>query len=407
MNTKSNISEIDAMTIPEKWGVTPHVMSLETSIIREILKLSSKPGVISFAGGLPAPEMFPVEDLKEAAIRAIDKYRDKALQYSFSMGVPEFREVMAEYACRRTEGIKPENVLITSGSQQGLDLIGRAFIDPGDYIICEAPTYVGALQAFNFYQARYATVGMDEKGMKVDEVEDAIKKYKPKFIYVVPNFQNPSGISLSLKRRLQLIEIANRYDVPIIDDNPYGDLRFSGEPVDSLCTLGGDTVIGLSTFSKIVSPGLRIAWMISRQEMMPIFEKVKQCGDLHTSTYSQFVLLEYMRMNKIDDHIEKIKMTYGARRDLMIKSIEEYFPPEVKFTRPEGGLFLWVTLPNGMSGKELLPKAIEAKVAYVYGSPFFPNGGGEDTLRLNYSNASEEQIVEGIKRLGKIIRENM
>jgi DNA-binding transcriptional MocR family regulator len=212
---------------------------------------------------------------------------------------------------------------------------------------------------------------------------------------------------MSLKRRLQLIEIANRHNIPIVDDNPYGDLRFTGEPVDSLCTLGGDTVIGLSTFSKIVSPGFRIAWMIAPEEMMPVFEKVKQCGDLHTSTYGQYVLLEYMRMNKIDGHMEKIKQTYGARRDLMIKSIEEYFPPEVQYTRPEGGLFLWVTLPGSMSGKELLPKAIEAQVAYVYGSPFFPNGGGENTLRLNYSNATEEQIIEGIKRLGKIIRENM
>ncbi len=407
MKTESNISEIDTMTIPEKWGVTSHVLSLETSIIREILKLSNKPGVISFAGGLPAPEMFPVEDLKEAANRALDKYGDKALQYSLSMGVPEFREAIAEYACRRAKGITAENVLVTSGSQQGLDLIGRAFIDPGDYVICEEPTYVGALQAFNFYQARYATVGMDENGMIVDEVEEAIEKYHPKFIYVVPNFQNPSGITMSLKRRLQLIEIANGYNLPLIDDNPYGDLRFSGEPVESLCSLGGDTVIGLSTFSKIVSPGMRIAWMIARPEMMPIFEKVKQCGDLHTSTYGQMVLLEYMRMNKLDDHVEKIRQTYGARRDLMIKSIEEYFPAEVKFTRPQGGLFLWVTLPNGMSGRALLPKAIEAKVAYVYGSPFHPNGGGEDTLRLNYSNASEEQIVEGIKRLGKIISENM
>lgn len=407
METESNISELDIMTIPEKWGVTSHVMDLETSIIREILKLSSRPGVISFAGGLPAPELFPVQDLKESSIRALDKYGDKALQYSLSMGVPEFREIIAEYACRRTEGITSSHVLITSGSQQGLDLIGRAFIDPGDYIVCEAPTYVGALQAFNFFQAKYATVGMDSDGMIVDEVEDAINKHHPKFIYVVPNFQNPSGITMSLKRRLQLIEIANRYNIPIIDDNPYGDLRFKGEPVDSLCTLGGDTVIGLSTFSKIVSPGFRIAWMIARPEMMPIFEKVKQCGDLHTSTYGQCVLLEYMRMGKMDDHIEKIKDTYGTRRNLMIKSIEEYFPPEVEFTRPEGGLFLWVTLPKGMSGKGLLPKAIEAKVAYVYGSPFFPNGGGEETLRLNYSNANEEQIVEGIKRLGKIIKENM
>jgi 2-aminoadipate transaminase len=407
MESKSNIAEISTMTTPEKWRVTSHVMDLETSIIREILKLSSQPDIISFAGGLPAPELFPVEDIKEAANRALDKHKDKALQYSLSMGVTEFREAIAEHVSRRTPGVTTKNILITSGSQQGLDLIGRAFIDPGDYIVCEAPTYVGALQAFNFFQAKYATVGMDDDGMIVDEVEDAVERFNPKFIYVVPNFQNPSGITLSLKRRLQLIEIANKYNLPIVDDNPYGELRFTGEAVDSLRALGGDTVIGLSTFSKIVTPGFRLAWMIARPSMMPVFEKVKQCGDLHTSTYGQYVLLEYMRMGKLDDHVEIIRQTYGARRDLMIKSMEEYFPEEVRFTRPEGGLFLWITLPEGMSGKDLLPKAIEAKVAYVYGSPFFPNGGGENTLRLNYSNATDEQIVEGIKRLGKIVKENM
>ena len=407
MDTNTDTLDISTMSTPAKWGVTPHVMKLETSIIREILKLSSQPGVISFAGGLPAPEMFPVEDIKEASIRALDGYKDAALQYSLSMGVPEFRQAIADYACKRIPRITGENIIITSGSQQGLDLIGRAFIDPGDYVICEAPTYVGALQAFNFYQARYATVGMDEEGMIVDEVEEAIARYDPKFIYVVPNFQNPSGITMSRARREQLIAVANEYNIPIIDDNPYGDLRFAGELVPSLCAMGGDMVISLSTFSKIVSPGLRIAWMVARPDMMPVFEKVKQCGDLHTSTFSQMILLEYLRMEKLDDHIEKIRRTYGARRDLMIKSIEEYFPPEVQFTRPEGGLFLWLTLPEGMSAKELLPEAIERKVAYVYGSPFFPNGGGENTMRLNFSNASEEQIVEGIKRLGSLITAKM
>lgn len=407
METNTDTLDINIMSTPAKWGVTPHVMKLETSIIREILKLSSQPGVISFAGGLPAPEMFPVDDLKEASIRALDKYKDAALQYSLSMGVPEFRQAIADYSCQRIPKITADNIIITSGSQQGLDLIGRAFIDPGDYVICEAPTYVGALQAFNFYQARYATVGMDEQGMMVDEVEDAIKKYNPKFIYVVPNFQNPSGITMSMARREQLVAVANEYNIPIIDDNPYGELRFAGEPVPSLCALGGDMVISLSTFSKIVSPGLRIAWIVARPDMMPVFEKVKQCGDLHTSTFSQIILLEYLRMGKLDDHIEKIRQTYGRRRDLMIKSIEEYFPPEVAFTRPEGGLFLWLTLPEGMSAKELLPEAIEKKVAYVYGSPFFPDGGGENTMRLNFSNAGEDQIVEGIKRLGRLISAKM
>jgi 2-aminoadipate transaminase len=407
METKTDLPELKNMSIPEKWGVTQHVMELESSIIREILKLSSRPGVISFAGGLPAPEMFPEADLKEAAVRAFDNYHHNALQYSLSIGVTEFREAIAELAREEAPEVAVDNIIVTSGSQQGLDIVGRAFIDPGDYIICESPTYVGALQAFNFYQARYAAVGMDEYGMLVDDVESAIKKYSPKFIYAVPNFQNPSGITMSLKRRLQLIEIANRYNVPIIDDNPYGALRFEGEKVPSIRSLGGDTVVSLATFSKIVAPGFRIAWMIAPKAMTPIFEKVKQCGDLHTSTFGQLVLLEYLRMGKLKDHIQKICRTYGARRDLMMDGIAKYFPPEVKVVKPMGGLFLWMQLPNGMSAKDLLPKAVEAKVAYVYGSPFYPNGGGEDTLRLNFSNATDEQITEGIKRLGKIFTENL
>jgi 2-aminoadipate transaminase len=321
--------------------------------------------------------------------------------------VTEFRAAIAEYVRRKVPEVQTENILITSGSQQALDLVGRAFIDPGDYIVCEEPTYVGALQAFNFYQARYVTVGIDDEGMIVDELEAAIKKCNPKFIYVVPNFQNPSGVTMSLERRLKLIEIANRFGLPIIDDNPYGELRFEGEPMPSLRALGGDTVISMSTFSKIVAPGYRIAWMVAPTSIMPIFEKVKQCTDLHTSTFGQMVLLEYLRMGKLDDHIKRICHTYGRRRDIMIDAIKEFFPPATKFIKPEGGLFLWLTLPGGISGKELLPKAIAAKVAYVYGSPFFPNGGGEDTIRLNFSNASEVDIVEGIKRLGKLVWETL
>lgn len=407
MGTEIKLPETKVMNTHEGWGVAPHVLQLENSIIREILKLSSQPGVISFGGGYPAPEMFPEADLKEAAIRAFDKHHHTGLQYSLSMGITEFRAAIADYVRPKIPEVQTENIIITSGSQQGLDMVGRAFLDPGDYVVCENPTYVGALQAFNFYQARYVTVGMDENGMMVDEVEAAVKKCHPKFIYAVPNFQNPSGVTMSLERRLKLIEIANKYRIPIIDDNPYGELRFEGEPMPSLRALGGDTVISLSTFSKIVAPGFRIAWLIAPVSIMPIFERVKQCSDLHTTTFGQMVLLEYMKMGKMDEHIKKIRAAYGKRRDIMVNAIKEYFPPATKFVKPEGGLFLWLTLPNGLSGKELLPKAIAAKVAYIYGSPFFPNGGGEDTIRLNFSNASEADIVEGIKRLGKLVWENL
>ncbi len=407
MDTKTPPSVFEKMDPPQRWGVTSHVMELENSIIREILKLSSKPGVISFAGGLPAPELFPIRDLKEAASRVFDNYGASAMQYSLSMGVPEFREAIMEFASDRIPDLEIENILVTSGSQQGLDLVGRALIDPGDYVICETPTYLGALQAFNFYQARYATVDMDEYGMIVDQLEERIDKYNPKFIYVVPNFQNPSGITMSVKRRLQLIEIANRHNIPIVDDDPYGGLRFNGEEPPSLRKLGSDTVITLSTFSKICAPGFRIAWLIAPKDIMPIFERVKQCGDLHTSTFGQMVILEYMKTGKLKEHIKLISKTYGARCEIMLKAISEHFPHEAKVIKPQGGMFLWVTLPKGMSGKKMLPQAIDNKVAYVYGSPFFPNGGGEDTMRLNFSNATEDQIVEGIKRLGQIIKDNL
>lgn len=389
------------------WKISPNVLNLEASIIREILKISSKAGVINFAGGLPAPELFPLEQLKEISETVINKHGPKAFQYSLTMGLPELRELLAVRATGRVTPTETENVMITNGAQQAIELIARAFIDPGDYILTENPTYLGALQAFNYYQAKYTAVSMDYDGMIIDEVEEKINKHHPKLIYTVSNFQNPTGITMSKERRIQLVDLATHYNIPIIDDNPYGEIRFAGKKLLTLKSYGGDQVIAVRSFSKVISPGLRIGWINGTPDVLRHFEKVKQCCDLHTSTFNQYLIYEFICAGYLEPHIEIIKQDYGEKHGVMLKAMEEYFPPGLSWTQPEGGLFLWVELPKHMSAKALLPKAIEKKVAYVYGQPFFPGGEGENTLRLNYCNASHENIIEGIKCLGELFKEEM
>ena len=399
--------QINDYVEPLRWPIAPHVRYLQSSIIREILKISSQPGVMSFAGGLPAPELFPIEQLKEVCAYVLDNYGSDAVQYSLSKGVTPFREVIAERATKGGSPTDVENILITSGSQQGIELLARAFIDPGDYILTESPTYVGALQAFNYYQARYCTVPMDEEGMLVDMVEDKIKQYNPKMIYTVSNFQNPTGITMSARRRIRLVELAAKYDIPVIDDNPYSEIRFAGEKLPTLKNHGGDEVIALKTFSKTIAPGFRIGWMNGPKPIINFFEKVKQCADLHTSTFNQYVIMEFIKQGYLEPHLERVKADYLAKRNTMIKALEDTFPEGITWTKPDGGLFLWLELPQHVSAKALLPKAVEQKVAYVYGEPFFPHGDGENTLRLNFSNCTHEGIIEGISRLAKLFKANM
>ncbi len=391
----------------ELWKLSPHVIELEASIIREILKISSKPGVINLAGGLPAPELFPIKELQKCMLDVIEKNGPVAFQYSLSMGVVALREEIAKRATERGTPSTKDNILITSGAQQAIELIARAFIDPGDYILTENPTYLGALQAFNYYKAKYTSVEMDNEGMIIDQVEEKIKKHSPKLIYTVSNFQNPTGITMSVKRREQLVELASKYHIPIIDDNPYGDIRFEGEHLPTLKSIGGDEVIALRTFSKIISPGMRIGWMNSPVDILAQFEKVKQCTDLHSGTFSQYLIYEFLSQGMLEPHLENVCADYKNKRDVMLETMKEHFPDEVTWTEPEGGLFLWVELPKHMSAEKLLPKAIDLKVAYVYGQPFYPSGEGENTLRLNYCNASPDNIREGIKRLGKLFKDNM
>ncbi|MDH3891562.1 MAG: PLP-dependent aminotransferase family protein [candidate division Zixibacteria bacterium] len=391
----------------DRWPISPQIKGLKSSILREILKTSSQPGVISFAGGLPAPELFPLDDIKLAMDQAMTKYGGDTTQYSLTLGIPMLRELLAQRASARHTETAVENIIVTAGGQQALELVGRTFVTPGQYVLCEYPTYVGALQVFNAYQAKYAPVAMDHDGMIIDEVEEKIKKYRPTVIYTVSNFQNPTGITLSLERRHALIELATRYEIPIVDDNPYGDIRFAGDPIPTLKSIGGDAVIAVRTFSKTMAPGFRVGWLNGPKDIIPYFERAKQAIDLHTNTLNQYIIHEYVAAGKLEPHIELIKSDYVVKRDLMMRSLNEFFPEGCTWTNPEGGLFLWVELPRHLSAKSLLPQAIERKVAYVYGEPFFPDGSGDHTLRLNFSNASHENIVEGIKRLGQLFTENL
>ena len=401
----SVISKEDMVSL--NWIFSVRAQEMKSSAIREILKITEKPDVISFAGGLPAPELFPIKQLKKACEKVLDNYGPKALQYSLTSGVLPLRQILAERLSQKGMTLTEDNIFITGGSQQGLDLAGRVFLDNRSVIICESPTYLGAIQAFNAYNPQYVTVDMDKEGMIVEQLEENIKKYKPRFIYVVSNFQNPSGATLSLKRRKDLIGLAKEYYIPIIDDNPYGELRYVGEDVPSLKSLGGDLVIELGTCSKIVSPGLRIGWVAASTEVMTMFERMKQGADLHTNTFAQYVLYEYIKAGNLDSHIQEIKVAYSERRDVMIEALKEHFPENVTWVEPKGGLFLWVELPQEISATKLLDEAVKQKVAYVPGKPFYPYEDKDNTLRLNFSNASPDMIREGIKRLGQVFQKNV
>lgn len=403
------------MQTPWEYRYAHRTKQMGSSVIRELLKLTEQPDIISFAGGLPAPEVFPLEQFREACNRVLEEFGPQALQYSTTEGYRPLREMIARHTRRYAVEVTPENILITSGSQQALDLIGRLFINRGDYIVVESPTYLGAIQAWNAYGAQYITVPTDEHGMIVDELEKALR-VGPKFIYVLPNFQNPGGWTLSLERRKKLVELADRYGVPIIEDDPYGQLRYEGEHLPPVVALDSQyraengkhysgNVIYLSTFSKILAPGIRLAWVIAPQEVIRRLVMAKQAADLHTATFNQMVAYEVGKGGFLDEHVKVIRRVYKERRDVMLEMMDELFPAEVRWTRPQGGMFLWVMLPKGLDAAEVLRLAIERKVAFVPGAPFHPNGGGENTMRINFSYSSPETIREGITRLAGVLRE--
>jgi len=390
---------------------------MTSSAIRELLKLTEKPDIISFAGGLPGPELFPVEELREAAETVLEQKGRKALQYSTTEGYPPLREMIVRHMARYGIVVDIDNVLITSGSQQALDLIGKVLINPGDKVLTENPTYLGALQAFTMYSADYVTVPLDDDGLVVEKLEDGLRS-GPKFMYLLPNFQNPSGVTLSLERRHEIIKLSDHYGIPIIEDDPYGQLRYEGEHIKSLVVLDAEcvqcqhegkytgNVIYLSTFSKTLAPGLRLGWIVAPKEVINRLVQAKQGTDLHSSTFDQMLAYEVGRGGFLDRHVHRIREVYGQRRTIMIKALEQAFPDPstgVRWTRPQGGLFLWLTLPEHMNAADVLMEAIREKVAFVPGAPFFPGGGGHNTIRLNFSNANEQQIVEGIARLGRVV----
>lgn len=387
--------------------------NMKRSEIRELLKFTRQPDIISFAGGLPAPETFPIEDLEDISCQILREKGAVALQYGPTEGEGIFREQIASWMAREKPTIKMENILVTSGSQQGLDIIGRVFLDPGDVAIVELPTYIGGLQAFTAYRAKLIGVTQDDQGMRTDLLEKTLsklakRKKKPKFIYVVPDFQNPSGVTMSLERRKKLLQLAYKYKLPIVEDSPYRDLRFMGEKVPAIYALDTDNqVIVLGTFSKLLCPGLRLGWLMAPTEWMDRMVVAKQAMDLNSPTFTQLIAAEYIKRGLLVDQVERIRKLYARKREAMLAALRKYMPKGVTWTKPEGGLFLWLILPKKMSANDLFPKAIEDKIAYVIGSAFYCNGKGQNTMRLNFSYSSDNQIDEGIKRLAKMIEENM
>lgn len=386
-------------------------MDLKASEIRELLKLTTMPQVISFAGGLPAPELFPTEELKKVDDEVLTKEGKQAVQYGTTEGYLPLREKIVKrmYQAFMVD-CSADEVMITSGSQQGLSLLAQIFLNKDDVVLVESPTYLGAINAFKLCGPQFVEVPTDEKGIIPEELEKLLAQYGPRvrMMYVIPEFQNPTGITWPLERRKQFIDIINRYDFPVLEDNPYGELRYDGEKVPSLKSM--DTkgnIVFLGSFSKIFMPGLRIAWMVANPEIIDKIVKLKQAVDLQSSSFAQRQTSYYIDMYDLDTHVEKIKALYKTRRDLMCQTMKEEFPKEITFTYPEGGLFTWVTLPEGMDAKEMMPKVLDKDVAYVPGGPFYPNGGHVNHFRLNYSNMPEERIVEGIKRLADVLKEEM
>jgi 2-aminoadipate transaminase len=381
------------------------------SAVRDLLKLTEAHDVISFAGGLPAPESFPIDAVTEAASNVLALYGSEALQYGTTEGYGPLRDMIARHASRYGIVVERDNVLITTGSQQALDLLGKVFVDPGDCLLVERPTYVGALQAWSGYGAQYVSVPLDGEGMDTTRLETALRA-GPKFIYALPNFQNPTGATLAAARRRRLVELADRYGVPVVEDDPYGQLRYEGEHLPALVNLDAEmhgeqpysgNVIYLSTFSKTLAPGLRLGWVIAPQEVIRRLVAAKQGVDLHTSSFVQMLAHETARGGFLDRHILRLRELYRERRDAMLAALGRHFPREVLWTRPQGGLFLWVVLPPQLDAEELLHVALLERVAFVPGAAFYPDEPMRNTLRLNFSNATPERIEEGIARLGFVL----
>jgi len=386
---------------------------MEASAIREILKLVQNPEVISLAGGMPDPATFPVKEIKEITQEVLTKNSARALQYSSTEGLPELRKCILDHLAKDGNNGELENIIISSGSQQGLDLIGKVFLSPGDIAIVELPSYLAALNAFHSYGGELVGIPMDDEGMQMDILGEKLIQLKNegkkvKFIYTISNFQNPAGVTMSLARRKKIIEIAQKFNVFIVEDNPYEKLRFEGEPIPSIYSLDNNGfVISLGTFSKILCPGLRLAWVLGNKEIIRKMAILKQATDLCTSILSQLIAYEYCKLGKLEENIKSNIQIYKKKRDVMLNALDKYFPQEVTWTKPQGGFFVVATLPEYIDTGEMFKEAIKENVAYVPGAPFFADGKGQNTMRLSFCYPSEEDIEEGIKRLGKVIKKRI
>lgn len=387
-------------------------LRMKGSAIRQLLALTQKPEIISFAGGLPDPALFPFDEFARCMDKAIREKPGVALQYGETPGFRPLRELIVQMMT--DEGIKDctiDNICVTTSSQQAIDLVGKTFVTEGDYVIVEGPTYLAALQSWNVYGAKYITIDMDDEGMKIDMLEAKLKEcdakgIKPKFIYTIPTFQNPAGITMNLERRKKLLEIASARQIPIVEDNPYGDLRFLGEPLPSLSVLDTNgIVINLRTFSKIMFPGIRVGWIYGPKDAAAKIMTAKEASDLCTPVLTQAAVAEFIKMGVLKTHIPKIRASYGHKREMMVEAMKKEFPSDAKWTNAEGGMFIWATLNEKINCTDLFPKALENNVAYIVGSAFFAEPGrGHNTMRLNFSFPTEENIKEGIRRLGTLLK---
>lgn len=382
------------------------VSYIKSSPIREALKLTNQPGVISFAGGWPAPESFPINELIKISTEVLKEQGKNALQYSSTEGYAPLKEFIAERMTLNGVSAQADDIMITNGSQQGLDFTAKLFINEGDKIICESPSYVGALNAFRAYMPEFIDVKMEHDGMDMNALEEAIIKYKNvKYIYTVPDFQNPTGITMSMEKRKRLVEIAEKYEVPVIEDNPYYEIRFEGEkipPIKSFDKSG--MVIYLGSFSKTFCPGLRIGWIMAEKNILRKYVLIKQGADLQNNTLSQMELSRFLTEYNFDAHINKVTKIYKSRKEAMFNAIKREFPDFIEYTNPKGGLFTWVKLPDKFTSSQVFEKAIEQKVAFIPGDAFYANGSNVNHFRLNFGTVNEELINEGIVRLGKVLK---
>lgn len=386
--------------------LSDRIKATPPSFIRSILKTAADPDIISFAGGLPNPVSFPQEELLVSMKRIVKAYGDKLYQYSITAGLPELRQYIADrYNKKFGLDLTMDHILITTGSQQALDLISKTFLNKGDGVILEKPSYLGAIQAFSQYQPAFYPVELTENGLDIEQLKIALRN-QVKLIYTIPDFQNPTGLTYSAENRNLISEILKENEIVLIEDDPYGDLRFDGERLPYIGAGKLTNSILLGTFSKTVTPGMRTGFIISQNtELLKYISVAKEASDLHTNIFSQYLILDYLEHNDYETHIAEIRKLYKAQAQAMIAAMDRYFPETVKYTKPHGGMFLWVTLPEGVSALSLFPKALEKKVAFVPGDPFYINMKNTNTMRLNYTNADSQAIEEGIRRLGDLLRE--